>query len=500
MANLYSLQVEKHALAGLMRNPEVFADVDRFVSDRDFYVDVHQTIFNCIKNTILSNEKVDKVLLAQKIKNLGISFKGDINIFDYIDSLSFVPVSAEATATSYQELVKLRAFRELSENSEKIKAHIEKNMNESLQKVVSDIDSIYGSKINAFEFDEKPENLFEDVYEMIEETGNNPTDDSGLATPYPEFNRLYGGFREKNLYAIAARPGQGKTTWLNYTANETGKINKCPVLILDTEMSTKEIKFRNAAAMSGVPLWYLETGNWRKNKDYIDKVRKTLKDAVKNNGYRSYHYHVKNKNIDEICSIVRRWYLSVVGRGNKCIIVYDYIKLTGEKIGQNWAEHQAIGDKVDKLKKLSEEVNAPILTAIQINRTGENSNRDSREVTDDSSVIALSDRLQWFASFVAIFRRKTADEMTLDTPDSGTHKLIPTKTRYQGRDAAGHQDLMQRTFPDGSRKLVGNYVSFSVQNFAVQERGSLRDAIARQNAQFQLSDRNVRQAVDDATL
>jgi hypothetical protein len=59
---------------------------------------------------------------------------------------------------------------------------------------------------------------------------------------------------------------------------------------------------------------------------------------------------------------------------------------------------------------------------------------------------------------------------------------------------------MQRTFPDGSRKLVGNYVSFSVQNFAVQERGSLRDAIARQNAQFQLSDGNVRQAIDDATL
>ena len=71
MANLYSLQVEKHALAGLMRNPESFADVDRFVSDKDFYVDVHQTIFNCIKNTIVSNEKLDKVLLAQNLNSKG---------------------------------------------------------------------------------------------------------------------------------------------------------------------------------------------------------------------------------------------------------------------------------------------------------------------------------------------------------------------------------------------------------------------------------------------
>ena len=28
--------------------------------------------------------------------------------------------------------------------------------------------------------------------------------------------------------------------------------------------------------------------------------------------------------------------------------------MTGEKVGQNWGEHQAIGDKVDKLKKISE--------------------------------------------------------------------------------------------------------------------------------------------------
>ena len=39
-----------------------------------------------------------------------------------------------------------------------------------------------------------------------------------------------------------------------------------------------------------------------------------------------------------------------VGRGNKCIIAYDYVKLTGEKVSQNWAEHQAIGEKIDKLK------------------------------------------------------------------------------------------------------------------------------------------------------
>ena len=36
-----------------------------------------------------------------------------------------------------------------------------------------------------------------------------------------------------------------------------------------------------------------------------------------------------------------------VGRGNPCVIAYDYVKLTGEKVDKNWAEHQAIGEKID---------------------------------------------------------------------------------------------------------------------------------------------------------
>ncbi len=149
-------------------------------------------------------------------------------------------------------------------------------------------------------------------------------------------------------------------------------------------------------------------------------------------------------------------------------------------MGHNWAEHQAIGEKIDKLKRISEEINAPLLTAMQLNRQGENHNRSAGDVTDDSSVISLSDRLQWYASFVGIFRRKTIDEIALDTPAFGTHKLIPTKTRFQGREAAGHQDIIRRPMEDGKEKYVMNYLNFSVDNFQVTEKGSLRHIIEEQ--------------------
>ncbi len=483
---LYSLQIEKHVLGGLIQNPEVFSEVEPFLKERAFSAKPHDVIFGCIKASFLNSEKIDKVLIAQKIQNLGISFKEDINIFDYIESISFAPITAKATIEAAQELVKLSSLRDVEETCDEIKKHINKSVNQSLEKTITEIDALYGEKISIFDFVKEPEDIFSDMYELVEETGNNPQEDTGLIMPYPEFNRLYGGLRGGNVYAIASRPGQGKTTWLNYTAAEVGKLNGVPVLLLDTEMSTKEIKFRNAAAFSGVPLWYLETGNWRKNPEFAEKVRKQLKEIKK--GYRVYHYHVGNKSVDEVCSIIRRWYLSVVGRGKKAVVVYDYLKLTGEKLSNHWAEHQALGEKVDKFKRISEEFDFPFMTAIQLNRTGENTGRQSNNVVDDGSAVSLSDRLQWFATYLGIFRRKTEDEITLDTPDSGTHKLIEVKARYQGREAAGHQDFILRDFPDGSRKWVRNYLNFDIENFSVVEQGTLRDSIMRQNAQFLVRD------------
>lgn len=496
MSKLYSLQVEKHSLAGLMRNPESFADVDRFVSDKDYYVDVHQTIFNCIKNSIISNQKVDKVLLAQKIKNLGISFKSDINIFDYIDSLSFIPVSPEGTIGAFQELAKLRVLRSLSETSDKLKGHIEKNVNEPLEKTIAELDSIYGKPIDLLINNQDEVDLYSGLLDLAEDRGNNPVAEVGYATPFSEYNRLYGGFRKGNLHIIASRAKSGKSTYLNHLASEMSKMHKMPVLYLDTEMSTEETQFRAIAAKTGVPLWYIETGNWRKNPDMVKKVRKVLGDV---SDYKVHHRYVGNKSLDEIKSICRRWRLKRAGRDGGCMIVFDYIKAV-EKLSGNQQEYQLMGDKVDALKQLSQELSCPILTAVQNNRSGITTGRSVSDIQDDESSVGISDRITWYATTVHILRRRVEEEIVLDTPESGTHKLIELVARFQGRDAGGHQDLIRRQFPDGKVKYIKNFININIENFNVEERGSLRDSIARQNAQFEVQDPNGRQRAESETL
>jgi len=497
MSKIYSLEVERHVLAGLIRYPDVFLEIDGFITEKDFYNDVHYTIFNVIKSCSYQNETIDKVLLASRIKELGVSFKDDINIYDYIEHLSFIQINQRAIIEAAKELLKFRIRREIETTADKLKLEVETNGSKSVDEIVGDCDSIYNDKISNYAESDKPEKITDDLLDLVEEAGNNPESESGFASPYPEFNRLYGGFRCGHVYAIASRPGEGKTTWLNDVCFKSAKVNGIKALILDTEMTTEEIKFRMISSLTGVPTWHLETGNWRKNPEYYDKVRGAAKVLKENNDY--YHMHVSNKSIDQICSIIRRWYYKEVGRGNKCLIAYDYVKLTGEKVGQNWAEYQAIGEKISRLKEIAEEVNAPLLTAMQLNRSGENRNRTGSSLVDDSSAISLSDRLQWYAAFTAIFRRKTLDEIVSDNEydesgrlifDSGTHKLIPLKSRFQGKDAMGHQDYLQRLFPDGSQKYIMNYLNFSVENFEVQEKGSLKNICDRAREKYALDDQS----------
>lgn len=485
--SVYSLQVEKHVIAGIFKNKDILAELVNFLNEKDFYNEVHSVIYQICKHLFLEKREIDGVIVAQKIKDIGAAFKDDINIFEYVESVSFVSVTPKATIEAAKDLIKLRIRRDMISTAERLKVEATKASEITLNEFIISCDRIYSEKISSIEIEDTPADLFDDLEEKVEDRGNNISEDQGLLTEYPEFNRLYGGLRAGNIYAIVSRPGQGKTTWINDICLKTASKNKVKALILDTEMSKEEMQFRIISGLSGVPMWYIETGNWRKNKEMVSKVRSAIS---KSKSYEYYHYRVGNKTIDEVCSIVRRWYYQVVGRGNKCIVAYDYVKLTGEKLNNNWAEHQAIGDKIDKLKKLSEEIQCPIITAMQMNRTGENFNRKGGTLVDDSSAIALSDRLQWFASFVAIFRRKTLDEIAKDGEEFGSHKLIPIKTRFQGKDAAGHHDLVKRRGDDNQVTYQNNFLNFSVENFAVVEKGSLEDIAAKEDSKFDLEDNN----------
>jgi hypothetical protein len=237
-----------------------------------------------------------------------------------------------------------------------------------------------------------------------------------------------------------------------------------------------DVKFRLASSLTGINPWYFDTGNWSKVEWMAKKIReekyngKSLKEAL--SSYELHYRYLTDASIDKIVSTVKKWYYTKVGRGNPCIIVYDYIKMSNESTKMT-QEHQIIGEKVNRLKELvGKEVNAPLLTAVQLNRSADSRNSDR---SDTSSAISTSDRILWFASYVGIFRKKTLQEIAEEGENNGTHKLVTLDSRFQGRDAAGHKTLVQK--PDGS--LTHNFINYDVKYFNVEERLCAEDMYSK---------------------
>jgi replicative DNA helicase len=315
--------------------------------------------------------------------------------------------------------------------------------------------------------------------EIIEERGNNPITEFGMMGPHPKVNEIYGSLlRPGNITVVVARSGVGKTQFcMHYATRVSAKYN-VPVLHFDNgEMSKEELVMRQCAALSGVPMHLIESGNWRRaGQDVVDKVRSVWQ-KIKNLQF--YYYNVGGMDVDSMIDTLKRFYYSKVGRGNQMIFSFDYIKTTSES-GGGKSEWQTVGEMVDKFKKciqkeILEDGNPviPMITSVQSNRSGITNNRMSANVIDDESVVSLSDRITQFCSHMFILRNKTADEMQTEGARFGTHKLINVKARHLGKDIAGAVEPVR--IGDNLRK---NFINLEFANFNISECGDLRD-IAR---------------------
>ena len=226
--SIYSLQIEKYAISGLIKHPESFSDIESFINEKDFINEVHYTIFCVFRETFSKGEQIDKILIAQKAQNLGITFKDQsIDIFNYVNSVCLIPTTKQGLVEAAKELVKYRIRREIETTGQEIKAFAHNCADKPIEEIITEADKIYNSKICVYTNESnKPEDVTSNIIEIIEERGNNPISENGLQTPYENFNRLYGGIRPGNLYAWVSRPKHGKSTILNDLAIKVTSINK----------------------------------------------------------------------------------------------------------------------------------------------------------------------------------------------------------------------------------------------------------------------------------
>ncbi len=167
---------------------------------------------------------------------------------------------------------------------------------------------------------------------------------------------------------------------------------------------------------------------------------------------------------DEIVSIAKRWKGKYVKQGEKMLLVYDYLKLTSSDKPDNANPETALlGRKIDSLKRLSQILHCHILTACQMNRTGD---------------VAASARIAWFTSFLFFLEKRKNSDIAQHGPEFGTHVLRCEAARYHGRDKDGaNGKLIEVLNQRGEKELIPNYLLFKFDKFNCDEVSSLDEMV-----------------------
>lgn len=491
---MYSFELEKKVLSGLLQHQKKWGEISSFLIEDDFYSEdskVHISLFKLLRNALNNREAIDDVILIQRVKELNVSFPDSIDLEEYIRALQFHPIREDVFESSVRELKKYTLRRkglEISNNIKKFVTNIDPS--EPYSTITEGLDKIYNDTVRQFECGEnKIVDLAQIAEELVEDRGENPPEEIGFLSPYETINKIYGSLlRPGNITVIAARAKGGKSTIMLDFLLKTSYKYKVPVLHFDNgEMSEEELAFRMVSGVSGIPMHLLESGKWRKSgykdwsaKEVVERVRSVWS---KMKGIKILYENVAGMTGEEMTSLMKRIYYSQIGRGNPLIFSFDYLKTDFSNLGKgsDWA---FVGKLVNNFKqvihrelKFDGKPCVSMLTSVQTNRAGIVKNKDSKSVVEDESVIALSDDIIRFASHTALLRKKTIDELVDEGEEFGTHKLIFLAARHLGEDPFGHLNPVE--MPDGS--LKDNFINLRFDSFNVEDCGDLRDIVRAKN-------------------
>lgn len=215
---------------------------------------------------------------------------------------------------------------------------------------------------------------------------------------YPKIDRVLGsGLRGGTLMTIGARPAVGKTAFaLNIAVEIMNKQDEVNIDLFTLEMSKGQMLDRFVSRLSNITSYNLRKPHTRLTEDEKTKV---IADALAL-GQKGLRVYDSMYTIEQIDKQIRRR-VHEVGRDNYVAII-DYIGLV-ETANKRMDRHLQVGEITRTLKKLTNNLNIPIIALSQLNRAVENRNdkkpnlsdlRESGSVEQDSSIVGFLHRDQ----------------------------------------------------------------------------------------------------------
>ena len=229
----------------------------------------------------------------------------------------------------------------------------------------------------------------QEIMDAIVARATGPATDelAGLATGFPSLDDIVGGLRSGEVAIVAARTGQGKSTFALNTALNVVRSGGC-VALYSLEMPRQHVLERVLAAATGLPAWRLTTGGLDGHD--ADAVRQAAADVmasgliIRDNARSAADIHADLTRLATTAPVD--------------LAVVDYLGLL-VGYGGTTSRYEAVSAASWALKRLAMDHDVPVLAAHQLNRETAQSNqppdlhhlRDSGAIEQDAAVVVMID-------------------------------------------------------------------------------------------------------------
>ena len=191
---------------------------------------------------------------------------------------------------------------------------------------------------------------------------------AGVATGFPDLDKITHGLHPGNLVIVAGRPGMGKTSFALNVAQNVAVRHGSPVAVFSLEMGEDELALRILCSEADVPFWRIRSDMLsQRHWEALIAAQKTVAEAP------IWIDDSPNPTLLEISSRARRLKAE---RGLGLLIV-DYLQLmhTG---GQYENRNLEVAALSRGLKQLAKELDIPVVALSQLSRQPERRGSDHR--------------------------------------------------------------------------------------------------------------------------
>jgi len=418
-----NIEAEQSVIGAMLIDKNAVGIVTEKLMPEDFYREAHRVIFSAMLTLHSKNEPIDMITVVDELKKM--NKLDDVGGIAYVTLLANV-VPTAANAKYHARIVEEKSLlRQLVEGGTAIASmgyegtEDVRDIMDRAEKTILRISNRKGGT-DFVPIDEVVTATVDHIAKVLE--SKDPI--TGVATGFPDLDRLTAGLHPSDFIILAARPSMGKTALaLNIAQNvairgaRQGEPRK-RVAFFSLEMSREQLVQRMLCAEAEVDAQRLRAGGSDRDKDNSDLWGKLWVAADRLGESQMFIDDTPGLSIMEMRSKARR----LQAEGGLDLVVIDYLQLMQGTTGRNNSDNrqQEVSEISRGLKALARELDVPVLALSQLSRSVE-----ARQVKKPMlSDLRESGSLEQDADIVMFLYRGDYYKAAEEAPDHITELIV----------------------------------------------------------------------------